>query len=179
MKKQSQAAIGRELGLSPASMSKLKGMGMPTASVEAARAWRQDNIKQTMHGQPNVHQKSQTPRFRPSGAVERALALLDIAASALLAGHDLDSMVPILRAALHAVPERERDGTMLLPVNVMDVLVADVAALLPKAADPCHEGDQAVCNGNMDDEEAAYMGRFWYEVAAGEIRPTAARGSLG
>lgn len=178
MKQHSQAAIGRALGLSPASMSKLKGMGMPTASVEAARAWRQDNIKQTMHGQPNAHQKSQAPRFRPSGAVDRVRALLDIAASALLAGHGLDSMVPTLRAALQAVPERERGG-LLLPANVMDVLVADVAALLPKPADPGHEGDQAGCSDNMDDEEAAYMGRFWYEVAAGEIVSTAARGYLG
>lgn len=36
----SQAAIGRALGLSPASMTKLKGQGMPVDSVESARAWR-------------------------------------------------------------------------------------------------------------------------------------------
>lgn len=37
----SQAAIGRALGLSPASMTKLKGQGMPVDSVESALAWRQ------------------------------------------------------------------------------------------------------------------------------------------
>jgi hypothetical protein len=37
----SQAAIGRILGLSPASMTKLKLQGMPVTSVEAARAWRE------------------------------------------------------------------------------------------------------------------------------------------
>lgn len=178
MKQQSQAAIGRALGLSPASMSKLKGMGMPTTSVEAARVWRRDNIKPTMHGQPYADQKSQAPRSRPSGAVKHAQALMGIAASALADGQCIDSMVPTLRAALHAVPERERGG-LLLPANVMDVLVADVAALLPKPAGPGHEGDQAGCSDNMDDEEAAYMGRFWYEVAAGEIGSTAARGYLG
>lgn len=36
----SQAAIGRALGLSPASMTKLKKQGMPVDSVEAAQAWR-------------------------------------------------------------------------------------------------------------------------------------------
>ena len=36
----SQAAIGRALGLAPATMTKLKGQGMPVDSVESARAWR-------------------------------------------------------------------------------------------------------------------------------------------
>ena len=36
----SQATIGRALGLSQASITKLKGQGMPVDSVESARAWR-------------------------------------------------------------------------------------------------------------------------------------------
>jgi phage terminase Nu1 subunit (DNA packaging protein) len=36
----SQAAIGRALDLSPASITKLKGQGMPVDSVESAQAWR-------------------------------------------------------------------------------------------------------------------------------------------
>ena len=36
----SQAAIGRALNLSPASITKLKGQGMPVDSVESAQAWR-------------------------------------------------------------------------------------------------------------------------------------------
>ena len=36
----SQAAIGRALNLSPASMTKLKKQGMPVDSVESAQAWR-------------------------------------------------------------------------------------------------------------------------------------------
>ena len=44
----SQAAIGRALGLSQASRTKLKKKGMPVNSVEAARAWRTErqNIAQ-------------------------------------------------------------------------------------------------------------------------------------
>lgn len=38
--KMSQAAIGRALNLAPATMTKLKGQGMPVDSVESARAWR-------------------------------------------------------------------------------------------------------------------------------------------
>lgn len=173
MKQQSQAAIGRALGLSPASVSKLKGMGMPINSVEAAHAWRRDNIKPTMNGRPGARVESQTQKFLPSVAVEAALALLDFAAAELIAGRGIGSMVPALRAALRAVPERERDGTMLLPVNVMDVLVADVASLLPTSATPGPDGGHQAGGDSMDDEEAAYMGRFWYEVAAGEIAPTA------
>ena len=41
VKPASQAAIGRALGLSPASMTKLKGQGMPVDSVASAQAWRE------------------------------------------------------------------------------------------------------------------------------------------
>ncbi len=41
VKPMSQAAIGRVLGLAPATMTKLKGQGMPVDSVESARAWRE------------------------------------------------------------------------------------------------------------------------------------------
>jgi hypothetical protein len=40
-KAMSQAALGRALGLSPASVTKLKGQGMPVDSVAAAQAWRE------------------------------------------------------------------------------------------------------------------------------------------
>lgn len=40
-KKPSQNAIGRALGLSSAAMVKLKKLGMPVDSVEAAQAWRE------------------------------------------------------------------------------------------------------------------------------------------
>ena len=37
----SQAAIGRALGLAPATMTKLKGQGCPMDSVESVRVWRE------------------------------------------------------------------------------------------------------------------------------------------
>lgn len=49
MKSHSQASIARALGLSPASVTKCKAMGMPTDTVENAFAWRQANITPTAH----------------------------------------------------------------------------------------------------------------------------------
>lgn len=167
----SQAAIGRALGLSPASMTKCKGMGMPVHSVEAARAWREHNIAPTMHKLSSRDAMTrQRPRpMQPSGAVPHALALLGIAAAALEAGQTIAAMVPTLRAAMHAVPERERSNTMLLPMEVMDVLTADVAAVMAEL----DSADEGPATGEpMPDDEAEEVGRFWYRVAAGEIRPT-------
>ena len=41
MKPLSQAAIGRALGLAPATMTKIKHQGCPMDSIESVRAWRQ------------------------------------------------------------------------------------------------------------------------------------------
>ncbi|MDO8287547.1 MAG: hypothetical protein Q7T69_21315 [Rhodoferax sp.] len=112
----------------------------------------------------------QRPRpLQPSGAVPHALALLGIAAAALEAGQTIAAMVPTLRAAMHAVPEHERSNAMLLPMEVMDVLTADVAAVMAEI----DRADEGPATGEpMPDNEAEEMGRFWYRVAAGEIRPT-------
>ena len=155
----SQAAIGRALNLSPASMTKLKKLGMPVTDVEAARTWRAINIAPTMHGHIKRQAASVTPS--PSQALPHALALLDIAAGALASGQTIDALVPVLRLALRAVPEHERDPDMMLQREVMDVLVADVFNAI-KQQDAPHT--------DMTDDEAAEVGRFWYQVAAGEMR---------
>ena len=155
----SQAAIGRALNLSPASMTKLKKLGMPVTDVEAARTWRAINIAPTMHGHIKRQAASVTPS--PSQALPHALALLDIAAAALASGQTIDALVPVLRLALRAVPEHERDPDMMLQREVMDVLTADVFNAI-KQQDTAHT--------DMTDDEAAEVGRFWYQVAAGEMR---------
>ncbi len=102
-------------------------------------------------------------------AVPHAMALLGIAAAALEAGQTIAAMVPTLRAAMHAVPEHERNNTMLLPMEVMDVLTADVAAVMAEL----DNADKGTAIGEpMTDSETDELGRFWYRVAAGEIRPT-------
>jgi hypothetical protein len=140
-------------------MTKLKGQGMPVHSVEAARAWRAINIAPTMHGHIKRQAASVTPS--PSQALPHALALLDIAAAALASGQTIDALVPVLRLALRAVPEHERDPDMMLQREVMEVLTADVFNAI-KHQDTAHT--------DMTDDEAAEVGRFWYQVAAGEMR---------
>ena len=107
--------------------------------------------------------------MHPSGAVPHMLALLGIAAAALEAGQTIAAMVPTLRAAMHAVPDHERSNAMLLPMEVMDVLTADVAAIVAKF----DSADEGLATGEpMSDDEAEEMGRFWDRVSAGEIRAT-------
>ena len=153
-------------------MTKLKKMGMPTDSVENALAWRQSNIKPTAHG---LLPKRETvvpdsPLERPvSMSPSHALELLDIAAAALESGQSIAAIVPTLRAALNSVPLRERKATMLLPFEVMNILVADVLALLPSDRSAlCDDGSPAYLDRPMTDSEADEMGSFWYAVAAGE-----------
>jgi hypothetical protein len=176
MDNQSQAAIGRALGLSPASMTKCKRMGMPVHSVEAARTWRAINIAPTMH---NYTKRNPTRQPSPSGALPHALALLNVAAAALASGQSIDALVPVLRLALRAVPEPERDPDMMLPAEVMDVLTHDVFAAIehqdaPRAGRADYSNDDGkvsfVTGADMTDDEADEMGRFWYQVAAGEMR---------
>jgi hypothetical protein len=74
----SQAAIGRALGLAPATMTKLKGQGMPVDSVESARTWRvarqniaarKPEIKRPLENStnPTLSQENQVPNQSQSG----------------------------------------------------------------------------------------------------------------
>ena len=155
-------------------MTKLKKMGMPTDSVENALAWRQANIKPTAHGLLPKQGMAvpDSPLERPffvSLSPRQLEELLDIAAAALESGKSIAAMVPTLRAALNSVPLRERKATMLLPFEVMNILVADVLALLPSDRSAlCDDGSPAYLDRPMTDSEADEMGSFWYAVAAGE-----------
>ena len=105
----------------------------------------------------------------PSRALEHALVLLSAADAVLDSGESIDALVPVLRTAMHAVPEHERDPAMRLPWAVMDRLTADVLAMLPPRGALNDDGTPVWLDGEaMTDEEAAEMGRFWYAVAAGE-----------
>lgn len=168
--KPSQAAIGRALGLSPASMTKCKKLGMPVHSVEAARAWREHHIAPTMH---KWQRKSPIPldppqhQEQPSAELRHALALMGVAAETLEAGNPIEAMVPSLRAALHAVPQHERDTNMHASSDVLDVLTADVAAAL---AELQKAEERPSIEQPMSEDDLDELGQFWYQVAAGEIR---------
>ena len=170
----SQNAIGRALGLSSATMTKCKKMGMPVHSIEAARTWRENNIAPTAHGLLS-QRRSANPRHKTLqtfGALRHATTMLNMAAAALAAGQNITAMVPAMRAALRAVPVRERDPTMLLPSEVMDVLTAEVMAALPAKGELNDDGSPAwhSADNPMSEGDADELGEFWYQVAAGEIR---------
>lgn len=174
MKKQSQASIGRALGLSASSMTKLKGMGMPVDTVQSARAWRDRNIAPTVHtSAPRITARQIPTNSKLSRAFVNAQSFMSMAASDLADGKSIDAMVPYLRSALAAVPHSERDALLVSPV-VMDLLTAAVAACL--TADRAGQGDGSE---PMPDDQAQEMGRFWYRVAAGEVVPLAVGEMLG
>jgi hypothetical protein len=163
----SQAAIGRALGLSPASMTKYKKMGMPVGSIEAAYAWRLSHVKPTAHTMVSKPvEVCSTAQGSQVCLMTHALGLLFKAASELEAGRSIDVMIPHLRAALRAVPVAERDGDALFPVKVMDILTADVYQRAQEEGGIASSSD----GQGMTDEEAEWMGDFWYRVAAGEVR---------
>lgn len=68
-----QSELARALGLSKQAVSKLKGQGMPVHSVEAARAWRDENLsvaarKETRESLPAAPFAVAAPdRSRPGG----------------------------------------------------------------------------------------------------------------
>lgn len=169
----SQAAIGRALGLSPASMTKYKRMGMPVDGVEAAHAWRLQNIKMTAHSMgAKFHALRKAVPIGATDPVARASELMDRAATDFEAGHSIDDMIPQLRLALRAVPTDRRDE-VLLHMEVMDVLTAEVHQAIQQEQ-ALDTANSPTAEQSMSDEEANYMGDFWYRVAAGEVRLSAA-----
>lgn len=164
IKPPSQNAIGRALNLSSATMVKLRKRGMPTHSVEAAHAWRQANVRPTVYTSA-LRNQARPARADQRNVVDNVHELMAIAGTALADGRSIASLVPVLRAAMAAVPARQRNAVMVSG-PVMDVLVAEVAARI--AIDDTTPG---ACAAPMDDDQAQYLGEFWYQAAAGEIGP--------
>lgn len=147
-----QKDLAKQLGLSPPAITKLRRLGMPVDSVEAARAWR------AIHVRPHINFNA----VRNSQAELTALeALWPVAQSAIAAGR-FDLVRPALQAAMRAIPKPARH-LVLVDLAGMDALCSGFAGEI--AADvPLEPEDTAP----MSDDEADAMGRFWYCVAAGE-----------
>ncbi|WP_148279923.1 hypothetical protein [Acidovorax sp. KKS102] len=159
----SQNAIGRELGLSSANMTKLRKQGCPMDSVESVRAWRLER--------QNVAQRKPEPR-RSKGTkdshVAHAEACMQAAVAILESGASLDAFFPTLRAALASVPANAR-SRVHLDFDVMKVLLAPVLALVPpRESNPVNDDGTPAYVEQMSDDDAQAVGAFWYEVAAGE-----------
>ena len=56
-----------------------------------------------------------------------------------------------------------------MPIAVWDVLTAEMKSILPsREGNPLYEDGSPVYVDSMTDEEAAAVGQFWLEVAAGK-----------
>ena len=151
----SQNAIGRALGLSSPSMTKMKKQGCPMTSIEAVRAWREKHL--------NIAMRKPEPRRTAPAQHEplaHAQACMRGAAALLGAGLPLDVFAPTLRAALAVVQPELRDAVGL-DLEVMKTLLAPVLALIPEEGKGTSE--------KMTDEDAQDAGQFLYAVACGEI----------
>ena len=151
----SQNAIGRALGLSSPSMTKMKKQGCPMTSIEAVRAWREKHL--------NIAMRKPEPRRTAPAQHEplaHAQACMRGAAALLGAGLPLDVFAPTLRAALAVVQPELRDAVGL-DLEVMKTLLAPVLALIPE--------EEKGTGAEMTDEDAQDAGQFLYSVACGEI----------
>ncbi len=167
----SQNHLAELLGISKGQASRHAARGMPTDSLEAAQAWRKATLNpaQIKGTRLDAHYRptNPRPRVKPTEHLERATALMDLAASELESGRSIDDLVPLLRARMAAVPVDQRD-LLGLHVPVMNVLVAHVMAVMPPN-EPNADGTPW-SPAQMSDDEAQEVGEFLYAVAAGEWR---------
>ena len=160
----SQNHLAQLLGISGAMASKCAKRGMPVHSVEAARAWRESHLDPARRKGQRFDGAYQPP---PSRSAALATDLLEAAQLALDAGLTITALVPGIRAAMHHVPPPERHQVGL-QLDVMRVLVGHVLELFRSFEADAQPGDEPIFSPLKNDNEAQEMGRFWYEVAAGE-----------
>ncbi len=168
----SQNHLAELLGVSKGSASRMAAKGMPTDSLEAAAAWRKTHLDPA-RTKGNRFDEHRRPRTVPQpDHVRHASELMAVAHAALQSGCDIDSMVPLLRAALRAVPAAQRDDVEL-QLPVVRVLVHELLAILPpRGQNPVNDdGTAFYCDGaTMSDEDAQLAGSIWYGLAAAEWR---------
>lgn len=161
------AELARHLGVDRAVVSRDKKRGMPTGSLEAAHAWRQQHLSA-------AHRKDLNPaRVRAAASspnlgreeLRQVKRLLPVAKQALQAGI-FDAVAPELRRALRNVPPPARQKV------VMDVALWD-ALCLPtlKAWGLCPNEGPADTQEAASQDSSDTVDRLLYGVAAGEPIP--------
>ena len=137
-----QIQLADALGLSQAAISQSVAKGMPTHSIEAARAWRETHLH--------------PGRAKPAPRAPSLSALLEEAEALLDVGGDIGPLMPDLRLALRQVPGYQR-AAVAMSEGLWDSLTAPIGhAFKPERG------------AALTAPEAAEMGGFWYAMAAGE-----------
>ena len=161
-----QTAIAQALGIARSRVTAMKQQGMPTHSIQAARAWRQANLDpcRTKDFTRQALQPRAEPPIELSRKLRDAMKLADTAADALEAGV-FWAVVPGLQFAMKCLSEQEREQ-FTMPVAVWDELTREMAATIADAnADTINPSDH---RPELGDAECDAMGDFWYEVAMGQ-----------
>ena len=161
MTKPTQTEIAAELGITKAAVSKLKKLGMPVHSADAARAWRARNLR------PGRTRNDPGPS--PCTLLERVEALVPLGIEALRIGR-FELVAAELRRALRAVPLSHR-GELNLDFDVWAALIGDdvVGAIRTGAAR--HVADRASPDVVAEPSKGALdPGDVLYDLACGEMR---------
>lgn len=161
-----QAALARELGISPPAVVKLKAQGMPCHDADAARAWRAANL-QAGRVRPD-------PGPSPATLLKRVHDLAELAQRALGINR-LDTMADELRLALHAVPKDHRPG-VVLSFDLWRALIGPHAcavldhgaAMYPEGEGGTQAPDDNDGAAQEGDDEATEVGDVVYALACGE-----------
>ena len=173
-----QTHLAELLGIAKSAVSAQAKRGMPTDSLQAAQMWRTQHIdparkkgaRLDAHYRPS--QRDQPTQQAPEPAtVAHAADLMNVAHAALEAGQPIDALVPLLRAALRAVPVPER-ASLGLSLPVMRALLKHVLDVLPdpSARPTDQDGSPFYIDGEtLSADDAEFTGAIWYEIAAGEL----------
>jgi hypothetical protein len=162
------AEIGRALSLSRQAVSRAAKEGMPVHSIEAAHAWRRQNLDPARRKRGAFDEE-----LRMRAVVTRAEELGELAGEALARDSEaaFAALVQPLREALRAVPPAGR-GRVKLCLAAMDRLVAPMMDQIRTcAAEDEAAGLVQPAAARMSDDDAELMGAWWYAVACGEPLP--------
>lgn len=164
------AAYARHRVCSRAAVSKAIAQGRISVDVDgmidpvgADAQWR-------AHTRPRMPNIGGTIRRDPTPAdpFELARALGEVADQRLQAGQPLGDLVPALRVALRDLPVELRDPVPF-SLAVIEELVRPIRDAMWAALTPAERVESASACAAMTDPEAAGVGAFWYQVAAGEV----------
>lgn len=163
----SRAALARELGVDKAMVTRHAKRGMPVHSVEAAKAWRAENLslahRKDMNPARDWHRfKAGTPAADRE-SLERVAKLMEVGEAALKAGR-FELVRGAIVEAMSAVPSYLQ-AQCPCSIAVMDALCDPVIRAVGKG--------QALSwlSAPLPNEEEADMGAFWFSAAIGEVVP--------
>ena len=169
MHKLSQKSLAASLSLSGSMISKLKAMGMPVNSLEAARTWREANLNPSLVKDVRRVSRAAMPSRAPQDVTKplKTASLSDVMALAEKAVEDFVAWQALLKAAMRLLPRNQWER-LAMPCQLWDLLTEpelskfqNSDALTPPLAEDISTSSQ------FENDEA---GDFVYMLACGMVR---------